>query len=248
MNICAVIPAAGRGSRLGIEEPKLLVAVGGNRTIWTIMRARLDGLVDHIHVVLSPAGINVFRSHASYTSGDSSVSLSIQHEPSGMGDAIFCGFSIWSKAKVIVVIWGDQVHVSRETIETGLGIHGGAPRRLVIPVVSLSEPYVEYRFDSEGCLRTVLQTREGDCCEPGGLGDVGTFILSTDMIGEEWWQFRKVGLTGKRTGEVNFLPFFTFLAERGWEVKQMRVANSLEARGINTPDDLAFFRNLYLTR
>jgi bifunctional UDP-N-acetylglucosamine pyrophosphorylase/glucosamine-1-phosphate N-acetyltransferase len=216
MNICAVIPAAGRGSRLGIEEPKLLAAVARNKTIWTIMRARLNGLVDHIHVVLSPSGINAFRADAGYSLSDSSVSLSIQHEPSGMGDAIFCGFPIWSKARIIVVIWGDQVHVSRETIKAGLRIHGGAPRRLVIPVVSLREPYVEYRFDSEGHLRMVLQTREGDYCEPGGLGDVGTFILSTGMIGEKWWQFRKVALTVNLPGKsISFLFLLFWRTEVG---------------------------------
>jgi bifunctional UDP-N-acetylglucosamine pyrophosphorylase / glucosamine-1-phosphate N-acetyltransferase len=51
------------------------------------------------------------------------------------------------------------------------------------------------------------------------------------------------------TGELNFLPFLAFLsAERGWPVVPLPVRDPGERFGINTPDELAFFRARLATR
>ncbi len=50
---------------------------------------------------------------------------------------------------------------------------------------------------------------------------------------------------GETTGELNFLPFLTFLARNGWDIRKLPVAEPREARGINTPEDLAYFREVY---
>jgi bifunctional UDP-N-acetylglucosamine pyrophosphorylase/glucosamine-1-phosphate N-acetyltransferase len=114
-----------------------------------------------------------------------------------------------------------------------------------LPLVALDEPYVEYVFDASGRLDRVLQTREGDLCNPGGLGDVGSFLLSTAGLEKLWREYVSLVPGGAVTGELNFLPFLVFLTRRGWPVNRVSVADSTEARGINTPEDLAFFRRLY---
>ena len=245
MKICAVIPAAGRGSRLGLDLPKLLVPVSERDTIWSVIKRNLKGLVDHIHVVLSPTGALMFEQVLADDPDAWMVSTSVQPTPIGMGDAIFRGQDCWSRAGSIIIVWGDQVHVSGGTIEASLDLHESAERRVVIPLVPLAEPYVEYRFNDERYLTSILQSREGDRCAPGGLGDVGTFVLSTHGLVDAWHAFLSQAQNGARTGEVNFLPFLVFLARTGWDVRRGPVANPREARGINTPEDLAFFREFY---
>ncbi len=114
------------------------------------------------------------------------ISTSLQPAPIGMGDAIFRAEPIWLNFRNIIVVWGDQVDVSRDTIDSSLMLHAAADRRVVIPMVALSEPYVEYRFDAEGRLDRILQRREGDIPKAGGLGDVGTFVLSTRGLADAW--------------------------------------------------------------
>jgi bifunctional UDP-N-acetylglucosamine pyrophosphorylase/glucosamine-1-phosphate N-acetyltransferase len=99
-----------------------------------------------------------------------------------MGDAIFCGHRVWSRAERILIIWGDQLHVSRETIRRALYLHAGSSRCLALPLVSLANPYVEYRFDDTNRLIAIRQSREGEACLPDGLSDVGTFVLSTGHL------------------------------------------------------------------
>lgn len=245
MSVCAVLPAAGRGSRLNLSQPKLLASVTEHDTVWSLLRGRLEGVVDRIHIIVSPTDLEVFQRELDKGPRGIPVSIGIQPQPTGMGDAVIRGYSAWSQADILLVVWGDQVHVSRQTFQAGIGLHRKTPKRIVLPLVSLADPYVEYLFDGTGRLAAVRQSREGDHCQPGGMGDVGTFILSTQGLRDEWSRYLEVSGGGARTGEVNFLPFLVFLAKRDWEVKRLSVADPLEARGVNTPAELEFFRTLY---
>lgn len=245
MKYCGVIPAAGRGSRLGIDLPKILAPVGKTATIWSILKDKLKPFVEQIHVVVSPAGKPFFDQALAGDPDAAMISTGIQPVPKGMGDAIFGGADIWGKAQAILVIWGDQVHVSAETIAASLKLHGGTAKRMVIPVVALDEPYVEYEFDADGHLTNILQSREGDICHPGGLGDVGTFVLSTEGLKDIWGAYVAKATVGTATGEQNFLPFLVHLSAIGWDVLCHPVSDPWEARGINTPEDLEFFRKVY---
>jgi len=238
MKICAVIPAAGRGTRLGSELPKILTPLTRRDTIWSILYAKLTPLVDHIHLVLSPDGAQRFSGLPA------NVSVSIQPQPIGMGDAIFRDFQTWSRHDAVLIVWGDQVFVSTDTLTRAIAALGSPHKHAVLPVTRMSVPYVEYVFDGPHLTR-VLQTREGDATTPNGFSDVGTFLLGTDGLKSAWDSYLKSATTGRGTGEVNFLPFLPYLSGHGWTVTPLEVGDATEARGINTKDDLAFFQSLY---
>ena len=172
----AVIPAAGRGSRLGLaDRPKILAPVdeATGTTIWSILEAKVSPVTDRIQVVLSPSGSAFFAGEA--------VDVAIQDAPLGMGDAIFCGSSGWNADRILIV-WGDQVNLSRATIERTLRTHSLAPPgqpAFVLPRIWTEAPYVQYDFDDAGALLRVRQTREGDTTDQAGWSDAGVFCLST---------------------------------------------------------------------
>jgi bifunctional UDP-N-acetylglucosamine pyrophosphorylase / glucosamine-1-phosphate N-acetyltransferase len=238
MKVCAVIPAAGRGTRLGADGPKILTPLTQHDTIWSILHARLAPLVDHIHLVLSPEGA------ARFPALPANVSTSIQPEPIGMGDAIFRGHDVWSHYDAVLVVWGDQVFVSTDTLRRTLGALKTPDHHAVLPVTRMAEPYVEYVFDGPA-LTQVRQTREGDVTTPNGFSDVGTFLLGTAGLKPAWENYLETAPRGSGTGEINFLPFLPFLSKNGWSITPLEVADATEARGINTKTDLAFFQSLY---
>jgi len=114
----------------------------------------------------------------------------------------------------------------------------------VLPVTRMERPYVEYLFDGTR-LAKVLQSREGDHTTPNGFSDVGTFLLGTAGLTESWDRYLAQGPRGSATGEINFLPFLPFLSAEGWTMIPLEVADTTEARGINTKEDLSFFQSLY---
>lgn len=238
MKICAVIPAAGHGTRLGGGLPKILTPLTETQTVWSVLHGKLSPLVDHIHLVLSPEGERQFIDTLP------NVSYSVQPAPTGMGDAIFRGHAVWSKYDAILIVWGDQAFVSPDTLRRAIGALTASDRQIVLPRTRMTIPYVEYIFEDER-LDRVLQTREGDITTPGGYSDVGTFLLTAGGLERHWQDYVATAPHGGETGEVNFLPFLPFLSAQGWSIHPLDVADATEARGINTPDDLAFFRNLY---
>ncbi len=238
MSICALIPAAGRGTRLGTDRPKIFTPLTAHDTIWSILYGKLGPLVDHIQLVLSPDGASQLPSLPA------NVTVGIQPQPIGMGDAIFGGFDVWSQYDAVLVVWGDQVFVSGDTLRRTIAALDHSQNHAVLPVTRMDKPYVEYVFEGQR-LTEVLQTREGDTTTPNGYSDVGTFLLATRGLNSAWEDYLKTAPRGSGTGEINFLPFLPFLSALGWTITPLEVADATEARGINTKEDLAFFQSLY---
>ncbi|MEV4300095.1 nucleotidyltransferase family protein [Microbispora rosea] len=250
--LCAVIPAAGRGTRLGLDIPKIMVEIADGVTVWHVLHERLRPYVEHVHVVMSPHGEGPFRALAAEQIAAGAVSVSVQDRPTGMGGAIFGAAPHWEAHSAILVVWGDQAGLSPETVGRVVRAH---EKGFTLPLVPMDDPYVEYELDDAGTLVRVRQSREGDECRPGGLSDVGVFCLSTRLstrlsivgLREEWTRYLGEAAVGARTGEVNFLPFLPYLSrERHWPLTVVPVTDPDEARGVNTADDLEFARRAHL--
>jgi bifunctional N-acetylglucosamine-1-phosphate-uridyltransferase/glucosamine-1-phosphate-acetyltransferase GlmU-like protein len=247
--VCAVVPAAGRGSRLGIPIPKIFVPILPSVTIWDAIHDKLSPMVDHIVLVLSPDGQAYREKNPADFNPESfaKTEIGLQSKPLGMGDAIFGVGDLWREYENILIVWGDQFNLSLCTLQACLDIHSAQKKpSLTLPMVRAANPYVEYIFDSSGRLTKIRQTREGDRCEPGGFSDIGVFLLNGGRaLLEEWDRYRAIHTPGSVTGEINFLPFLTHLSSTaGWPVNKYETDDPNEAIGINTPDDLALARRL----
>lgn len=250
--VCAVVPAAGRGSRLGLAAPKVFTEIMPGFTIWDAVRRHLAPAVDQLVLVLSPDGHDYVAAHREDLrpgAFDRTV-LGLQECPLGMGDAIFGAAGLWHDYDSILVVWGDQFNVSPHTYRECLVLHAALPKpALTLPVVRVAQPYVEYVFDAAGRLTVIRQSREGDVCTPGGFADVGVFLLSAGApLLAAWRDYLARAPRGAATGEINFLPFLVHLSQRsGWVVGRHEASDPAEAVGINTPTDLAFARGLLQT-
>jgi bifunctional UDP-N-acetylglucosamine pyrophosphorylase / glucosamine-1-phosphate N-acetyltransferase len=247
--ICAVVPAAGRGSRLGADVPKVFVPILPDVTIWDAVHDKLSQVADHIVLVLSPDGRSyVEKNHAMFSPQCfDKTELALQPVPLGMGDAIFGVADFWRDDDDLLVVWGDQFNLSLQTLSACVRLHASQKKpALTLPVVRAPKPYVEYVFDSSGSLTRLRQSREGDACEPGGFSDIGVFLLSGGQaLHEEWQRYRAGSAPGSVTGEINFLPFLVHLSSTAaWPVVRYETDDPDEAVGINTPEDLLFARSL----
>lgn len=235
--ICAVIPAAGRGSRLGLDCPKILVPIEEKLTVWDVLHNSLSSVSEQIHVVLAPSAMAQFSAVLGHDPGKDKVTISEQTTPLGMGDAIFGAQSYWSVFDAILIVWGDQVNLSQATLKRVAGLCA-AEKTIVLPLVECRTPYVQYDLE-EGILTHVRQSREGDVMDAVGNSDVGVFALSVEGLIDCWRLFLEQNEAGAQTNEVNFLPFLPFLSNKcGWNLRTVTVEDPIEALGINTPDDL----------
>lgn len=242
--ICAVIPAAGRGSRLGLECPKILVPVDQERTVWDVLRDNLNPIVEKIHVVLAPSAMADFKAKIDSDLQRNKISVSEQAVPLGMGDAIFGAEPFWADYDAVLIVWGDQVNLSSATLRNTAALSSNE-KTMVLPLVECQSPYVQYDL-LDGILNGVRQSREGDKMDPVGFSDVGLFVLSVKGLLESWRQFEKMSVAGAQTNELNFLPFLPYLSKScNWDLKTTIVKDPGEAVGINTPAELQFTRDRF---
>lgn len=241
-----IIPAAGRGSRLGAGRPKPLVEVNG--------RAMLDHLADLYHPFVDHI---VVIAHPSFTSdiqawGDArgSVTVAVQDAPTGMLDAILLADPMvrTHRPDAIWITWADQVGVLPETVTRLADVSARAPRpALVLPTVVRRDPYTHFERDARGRLSRFLQRREGDPMPEEGESDMGLFALTRDAFETDLHEYARTVLPGTGTGERNFVPFVPWLAQRR-QVATFPCTHPTEAIGINTPGELRVIEEWLRTR
>lgn len=236
----AVVAAAGRGTRLGFHLPKVLYPMNG-RTVLEWIAARLSGFAGALTLVLSPEGEQAVDT--STIELPMPMTVAVQNEPRGMADAILSAWPVLpvaAGADTLVVVWGDQIGITRSTIARALAVHAGhalAPA-VTIPLAAVDAPYVHYEFSPGGRLAGVLQRREGDALPASGLADCGCFVLSTRVVLPMLKHLADTGqITGRSSGEQNFLQALPLLA-REVPVVGVLGATLADTIGLNSVADL----------
>ena len=238
MERVAVIPAAGRGSRLGFELPKPLVPINGRPMIAHVLQLYAPH-ADRAIVVVSPAS----RAGVIEAAGHSGVpvTVAVQERPTGMLDAILLARGELERLRPrrVLISWCDQVAMSPATVAAVVQAARAEPEpALVLPTCRSESPYVHLCRDDAGRIVDVLHRREGDAMPQAGESDAGVFDLSLHAFTGWLPEYAATPAIGARTGETNFVPFVAWAAARG-TVVTIPCREPEEAVGINTPEELA---------
>jgi dTDP-glucose pyrophosphorylase len=232
-----IIPAAGRGSRLNSDIPKVLFPVNGKPMI-DYLFALYAPLVDKFILVVQPSFEDEVRSHCANFPFD--IEYALQAEPTGMLDAIlipeervrqYQPTNVW-------VTWCDQIAVRPETIRRLSDCVERSPETaLVFPTITRSNPYIHLVRNQHGQITEIEHQREGDMMPEVGEGDMGLFSLSGPAYLNLLTAFAREIETGAVTRERNFLPFIPWLRGQA-EVKTFTGQAEIEAVGINDMSDM----------
>lgn len=230
-----IVPAAGPGSRLGGNVPKLLAAVDGRPMIDHLLEI-YEGVVDRAVLIVHPSAEEAVRDKFG-----SDVDVFVQHQPTGMLDALMLAAPAAERYRPrrILITWCDQVAIHPTTVARirAIASEVEAPP-LAMPTCRQPEPYIHLERDAEGLITRVLHRREGDVMPAVGESDAGLFDLSLQAYLDWLPQFAREAATGRVTGERNFLPFVAWISSRA-SVVTFPCLEPEEAIGINTPAELA---------
>jgi bifunctional UDP-N-acetylglucosamine pyrophosphorylase / glucosamine-1-phosphate N-acetyltransferase len=230
-----IVPAAGRGTRLGWDGPKVLCPVGGRPMIDYLLE-RYRGVVDRIVVVVAPAAQSIVRGHLDEHGAP--ADCAVQAEPTGMIPAILSARSFVDayQPRQVWITWCDQIAISGQTVGRLIEETDRAPApALTFPTVRQQPPYIHFIRDSGGRIVQVRQRREGDEMPDVGESDAGIFALQGDAY-EQLIDYAALAPADAGTHELNFLPFIPWLAARRL-VRTFDLVDPREAVGVNTPED-----------
>jgi molybdenum cofactor cytidylyltransferase len=180
--ICAVVPAAGLSSRMGVQ--KLLLPFGGKTVIAHIVDQLLASTVNEVHVVVGHQA-----EHISAELPGRAVSIvKNPNYKSGMLSSIRCGLaSLPEKCRTVLVALGDQPSITTRLIDKMLQSFATTQKSILVPLhkgkrghpILFSSRYREEiltHYDDIG-LRGLLYSHSDDVLEL----DVPTTSVLCDM-------------------------------------------------------------------
>ena len=244
MKTLGIIPLAGEGSRLGLKKPKSLAIIKNKVTVIEVIIRKIMNHCDHIVLIINPKFEKKFFNIISKKFNINKFTFCYQATPKGMGDAIFMSQPIWRKYLRLVVIWGDQLGISKKTINKSIKIHKSKKNLITLPITKKIKPYVEIKI-KKNKINKIIQSREGEITSSIGYSDLGFFVLSNNNLLFFWDKFLKRKIIGRVTKETNFLPFLKFINDYLYKVNFLEIICESESRGLNNISDLRYFRKNY---
>lgn len=226
MRWTGLIPAAGRGTRLGYDLPKILYPILGRPMLEHLVEL-LGGHCGEFVVVASPEGQSAIAGALARRGR-----VAVQREPVGMADAIGAGLAE-VRSQSVLIVWGDQVALRPETVAAAVKRHEANGNAITVPTVKRANPYIHFGGGA------VLQAREGDAMPAEGESDAGLFLVETAALRA---LLAEPGIEnfarGAKTGEFNFLPLIPRMARYG-KVELAAIVTEMESVGINTREEAA---------
>jgi bifunctional UDP-N-acetylglucosamine pyrophosphorylase / glucosamine-1-phosphate N-acetyltransferase len=238
--MCALVAAAGRGSRAGLPYPKTLFPIQGVPILVRIADLLAPYDVSPT-VIASPEG--VLPISECLTGSGISAHVVIQSEPRGMGDAVLCfeHSPAFDEADHILLIWGDVPFIQAQTIDAVVSAHFEHDNDFTFATRYVESAYTMVSRDALGQVTGVLETREMGMIEPqAGERDIGLFLFRKAPV----WaalQADRADKWGATTGEHGFLYVIHVLASSGFRVEALTLATQLDLVSLNQVSDVAAY-------
>jgi bifunctional UDP-N-acetylglucosamine pyrophosphorylase/glucosamine-1-phosphate N-acetyltransferase len=242
----AIVPAAGLGTRLGHDQPKILFPVLGRPIMATLLEL-LSRRAERIVLVVSPSGrASIERALAEHFP-NAPVVLAEQKEPRGMGDAVAAAepFVPHAKHPHCVVVWGDQVTLRDKTLDRLQRVHASRKNAtLTAATIERDAPYIHFERDAEGRIVKVHEARKAPIPVPRGENDCGLFAFGTARLFEVLRE-----ADARAPGQqLDLLPLFPEFERGPGTVGTLRLTDDSETLGVNTQADAKRVEEILLAR
>lgn len=239
-NFASVILAAGKGTRMGGDLPKVLFKVKGRPMINHVIDSARKAAGGCIVVVVGYKADNVRLALES----ESGLLYAFQEEQLGTGDAVKCALPyLDEKVTDVIILFGDVPLIKERTISNLLNQHMISGNDITILTAVFDEPHGYGRIVTcrNGCFLKIVEEKDADD-ELRAINEVNTGIccVSKKFLEEA---IQKID---RNNAQNEF--YFTDIIEIGNSEKR-RIGkyiaeDSLEVTGINTIDQLDYLESL----
>ncbi len=242
MNTRVVILAAGKGKRMRVEIPKVLVLLKGEPVLYHLLRSVVDAGIDSRPIVV--VGENKPLIEAALARGGFAVEYAIQGEQLGTGHAVRMAESVARDADSILVLYGDHPFVSSATIRNIVSLHTASDATLTLATLVVPD-FEGWRVsfadfgriirNADGRIDRIVEKKDATPAELAVRElNPAYFCFNASWL---WQSLRK--LKNENAQREYYLTDLVKLAMTdGVKISSMRI-DPKEGAGINTQDHLA---------
>lgn len=234
--VAAVILAAGRGTRMNCQRPKVLHEVAGRPMVhWVVQAARASGARPVVLVV----GADAEALRASVSEVDPEVQFAVQAEPKGTGHATACARAALEDFHGdVVVLAGDGPLVRARTIAALVDRHRQTDAAATLATSTIPDPtgYGRIVRDADGRFRAIVEERHATEAQRE-IREIYPSYACFDarLLFDALEHLRPNG----ETGEYYVTEVPAVLRGRGHAVELVEAVPPEDVLSINTPEQLA---------
>lgn len=232
----AVIPAAGKSSRSGLNYPKTLYRVNGIPILIRICRqlARYDA---RPLLIINPVFQEKFEAVLQEFAQDAEIVF--QESAKGMGDALLQAAHHLNADEDIILIWSDIPFIAESTVQLLIDCHVTHQNNFSL-ATRLGRNCYTIVSRKDGKLREVLETRAlGIAPADEGERDIGLFVFKKHPL------FKLLADAMVENGkEHGFLDAIGSLVNEGKKVEAYPIAQANDVLSFNTPEELSIIEQI----
>ena len=225
--LTVVILAAGQGTRMRSQTPKVLHDLCGRPLLRWPIAAALEAGAEKIVVVDSPR--RALEGHL-----PDGVALAVQAKPNGTGGAVQAGMGEVQPGATLVVLHGDVPLVTADTIAELVGAHSeqGVAATMVTMVLEDPTGYGRVVRDAQGAVEAVVETKQPSDATAQQLAinevNAGVFAFDGDALREVLGELQPHG-----EGELYLPDVLPALRATGRAVAAHPISDNDQTLGVN---------------
>ncbi len=231
--IDAVVLAAGKGTRMKSDLPKVLHLIAGRPLLDHVLDTVEAVGIDHTVVVVGHQADLVER-----TCRREGMDFVLQEPQLGTGHAVQVTVDSLRTGGYCVVLAGDVPLLRTETLKRLIGgtVSSGAACVVLTCLVEDAGAYGRIVKDAAGRIRKIVEARDASEAELAiGEYNTGVFCFKTDLLIEALDNLT----TDNQQGEYYLTDTVAYLVGAGYPVEAVATNDPDEVVGINTVDELA---------
>jgi len=238
-----VILAAGKGTRMNTDKPKVLHSVGGKAMIEHVLTCAAECQPERTHVVIGYGGEEL----QSYLGARSDINWVTQEQQLGTGHAVqqaLPAVDTNDSENQLLVLFGDVPMISATTLKALLSEAGSDSLALLTVVTEKPDGFGRIVRDEVSAVQAIVEHKDATA-EQLLINEVNTGIMVIPASRLTGWLDRIQN--NNKQQEYYLTDIVSLAVDDGCPVKATQATSEMEVLGVNDKTQLAILERYYQT-